>query len=240
MYTKLCPVFVRRPLTSSPWFSLQRRRLSGIAEENIAPDEDTDEPRASQWKDRHVMSDRNMNTFLEKIDPPKPSYYRHVHGEQQMDGKLYGKLSSTLEKRVARELPESAVGMISTTGDEIANVLSEIFATNTFYRIFKGTKRLDEVIEIEDVKVNQDYSHATVYWSSTLINNFLILINKKFGPEEYNKMYEVTTKKVDSTLQRLEPKLRSILAKKMSFRRVPRLYFKNKPPIDATKDRITE
>ena len=236
MHKRLSPVLVRRPLA---WLSLQRRCLSGVADEITVPDEDINEPRASQWKDRHVMSDRNMNTFLEKIDPPKPSYYRHVHGEQKLDGKLYGKLSSTLEKRVARELPESAVGIISTTGDEIANVLSEIIATNTFYRIFRGTKRLDEVIEIEDVKVNQDYSHATVYWSSTLINNFLNLVHKKFGPEEYNKLYEATTKKVDGTLQRLEPKFRSILAKKMSFRRVPRLFFKNKPPIDGGKDRIT-
>ena len=211
----------------SPSFSLRRLCTTGISDDHINEEVDTDEPVVvRQWKDRHVMSDRNMNTFLEKIDPPKPSYYRHVHGEQQLDGKLYGKLKSTLEKRVSRELPEAAVGIISTTGDEIADVLSEVISTDTFYRVFRGTKRLDEVAEIEEVVVNQDYSHATIYWSSNLINNFLNLINKKFGPEEYNKMYSVTTKKIDTTLQKLEPKLRSILAKKMSFRRVPRLSFK--------------
>lgn len=173
---------------------------------------------------RAKVANSNLESFINKLDPPTAA----LAEKQILKGSIKSKLNSSLDDtlEIKKELSESSKGILDATGNEIADVITDCFYSSKHFRyIFKGAKSVSDVIEIDYVRMNQDCSHATIYWSSPPLIQLADIIRKKLGDKDYHIVLN-SANKMNKKLQILEPKLRSMLITKMDFKRVPRLLFK--------------
>lgn len=138
------------------------------------------------------------------------------------------KLSSSLTNpQLENDLTPHGIGVLDTFGTDIAEVLNEgLHSSNTFYGMIPGAKQPGDILEISHVKINKDCSHIMVYWSAPFITNFSNLVRTESGEEEAVRVHEKMATAMTTRLQRREPQFRSLLIKKMEFRRVPRISFR--------------
>lgn len=113
--------------------------------------------------------------------------------------------------------------------------MNELLASKTFLHFFRRGITASQVVEVVHVDINQDYSHATAYWKSSFVNRFISFVAKEKGAElgdnvrgieVAEKLHKQFTKLINTRLQDSESRFRSNLLKTMSFRRVPRIFFR--------------
>lgn len=140
--------------------------------------------------------------------------------------RMRGKISKPLEKP-RLELDDASQGMLDSTGMEVMEVMNEALQTDEFYQVFRGTESAADVVEIIDVKMNRDFSHAHAFWRSKVIEMCLEnLLSKNLAPTDV-KIAEKMLVNMTNILQRNEAKFRSHMVRRINFRRVPRIYFKH-------------
>jgi len=145
--------------------------------------------------------------------------------------RMRGKISKPLEK-TEMELDTASKGMLEATGMDLMDVMNETLRSDEFHNVFKGTERAFDVVEIVEVKVNRDCSHAHALWKSKFVELFLNnLMNRTLTPQEI-KIAEKMISNMTNILQRHEAKFRSQIIKTINFRRVPRVYFKHEKSLD--------
>jgi ribosome-binding factor A len=152
---------------------------------------------------------------------------------------MRGKISKPLEKP-RLELDDASKGMLDSTGLEVMDVMNEALQTDEFYQIFKGTESAADVVEIIDVKMNRDFSHAHAFWRSKVVEMcFENLLAKNLAPTDI-KIAEKMLLNMTNILQRNEAKFRSHMVRRINFRRVPRIYFKHEKPLEDMLTLIKE
>lgn len=138
------------------------------------------------------------------------------------------KLSSSLANpQFENDLTPHGIGVLDTFGTDISEVLNEgLHSSNTFYGMIPGAKQPGDILEVSHVKVNKDCSHIMVYWSAPFITKFSSLVRTEQGEAEAERVHHKMSGAMSSRLQQREPQFRSLLIKKMEFRRVPRITFR--------------
>lgn len=144
---------------------------------------------------------------------------------KRLDSKSQGKLHKKLELNTQSEVSPEQRGILETTGEEIADVLNELFGSTKLQGTFRNVKTTADVVDVECVTLNQDYSHATAAWQSPYLDDFLKGVERTRGFEESERLKIKACKNITERLQRREPRMRAELAKKMNFKRIPRIYF---------------
>ena len=121
---------------------------------------------------------------------------------------------------------------------------------------FKGASQSSDVIEIKQVILNRDRSHLTVLWSCSILDGFVKMVHETGMKELKNsgsgsqsgrdksrqfeddesasdkidqeavRIWTRGVKYINKTLALREPQFRSYLARKVQFRRIPRVFFK--------------
>ncbi len=137
-----------------------------------------------------------------------------------------------------------ALFVFSTSQDaaceDIMDDMNELLSSNQFLHFLKRGTSASQVVEVVHVDINQDFSHVTAFWRSSFINKFIAFTvqeeqEKEGGGEAVaQKLHRRFTKLINAKLQDAEPKFRSNLLKTMTFRRVPRIFFK---PIGARRQK---
>jgi len=154
------------------------------------------------------------------------------------------KLSSSLTNpSLENDLTPHGIGVLDTFGTDIAEVLNEgLHSSNTFYGMIPGAKQPGDILEISHVKVNKDCSHIMVYWAAPFITNFSKLVQTERGEVESVRLHDKMSAAMTAQLQRREPQFRSLLIKKMEFRRVPRITFREwtKKVVDKMRKQRTD
>lgn len=147
------------------------------------------------------------------------------------------KLGKSLVKKEAREISGEMKGNLEATSIDIMDILNENIRSDTFQRIFRtnGNESWD-CVEIVEVSLNQDMSHASCRWTSPMLIDFTKFVCEKKGEAFGSALYIHSTREINSQLKKCEPRLRSILARKMSFKRVPRLLFKSSETFEEEDD----
>lgn len=138
------------------------------------------------------------------------------------------KLSHSLEtKDVDKELTAKGIGVLDSFGVDISDVLNEgLHSSSIFYGMIPGSQQPGDIIEIQHVKVNKDCSHIMAYWTAPFMTKFIELVRDARGEVEASRLHEKMSKNMSLKLQKREPQFRSLLIKKMEFRRVPHITFK--------------
>ena len=135
------------------------------------------------------------------------------------------KLSQGLNK-TENDLSASGIGFLDSYGSHICDILNDgLLENNNFYGMIRGSKHPGDVLDISHVKVNKDCSHIMAYWNANFINKFVELVVHERGTEEGGAMRRKLSSRMSSKLQSKEPQFRSLLIKKMDFRKVPRITF---------------
>ena len=147
------------------------------------------------------------------------------------------KLQRPLEAPEKKRLSAAQRGALEATAEDLQDVLTEIMSSPAFANLFKGTEDPAAAVYIHQVKLNSDYSHATIIWKSDILQVFMRKVLQKMGEESLHKLIRRSTHYVNSKLQSKESYLRSQVIRHMHFRRVPRLFFK---PWDAHLGAYTE
>lgn len=144
---------------------------------------------------------------------------------------MRGKISQPLEKTTL-ELDDASKGVLEATGMDIMDVMNELLSSDQFHNVFKGTECAADVVEIIEVKLNRDCSHAHAFWSSKLVEVFLTNLLERPLSAQQVKVAEKMGANMTNILQRHEAKFRSEIIKTINFRRVPRVYFRQEKTID--------
>ena len=141
--------------------------------------------------------------------------------------KLNVGLNTSLELNQESELSVESIGQLETYGDDICEIFNESLHSNSsFYGMIEGAKQPSDVLEFTHVKINKDCSHIMAYWNATFINKFAELVAIEKGVEDSKRVHEKMSNNINQMLQRKESQFRSILIKKMDFRRVPHITFR--------------
>lgn len=99
--------------------------------------------------------------------------------------------------------------------------------STNFINIIKFSKDVSAAIEVVEVKANRDCSHVTAHWESNVLNRFVKMHWEEARSfEESFSLAEMLSTKVSAKLQRKEGHFRTSLMRKMTFRRVPRVFFR--------------
>ena len=175
----------------------------------------------------------DLGTLYTKHNPQDPTL-------PNVDSRTRRKLSQPLLKKKKKELGPISQGLIESHAEDLHEVVFDAFQTVSFYGIFKGVRDTSKVIHIDSVMFNKDGSHAYVMWSSFILNRFAFHMQQKMGDEEAFRFVKKATNYMNKRLKTREGKLRHKIVQKMTFKRVPRIYFK---PTDAqfelkTKEQI--
>ena len=116
------------------------------------------------------------------------------------------------------------------------DVLNEALASPAMHDLFRRTGNASKYVEFTSVLQNTDRSHTTVLWSSSVLDKFARHMRKEKGEEEAEAFAKKAVGHVNTLLQRREPQFRSLLTKKMSFKRVPRLFLRPADPSLGLRD----
>jgi ribosome-binding factor A len=141
------------------------------------------------------------------------------------------KLQRSLETPSKRLLTNAERGVMDAQSEDVLEVLNEALSSSQLYNLFQKTGDASKFVEFSLVRLNQDRSHTTVLWSSSVLEKFAAKVRGTAGEQEAARFAKRAVENVNSRLQRREPLFRSLLIKKMDFKRVPRLFFR---PLDAS------
>lgn len=179
-------------------------------------------------KDQKTSVERATQKLLNKIDPSSIA----SDTGQRLPSVKKSKLNKGLDKKEKVLISDSNQGILDQSGNEIAEIINETLASRSFYKIFKGCDDASKIVEIEEVKINRDCSHAYAYWSSDILNKFAetMRLDNTIDQKDYNKFTTKSVEYIHSHLQTREGFFRSKLSQKMSFKRVPKIYFKPMHP----------
>jgi hypothetical protein len=70
-------------------------------------------------------------------------------------------------------------GSLESTCEDLMDNMNEVLDSNKLNGLFKGVNNVSNIIEIVEVTINKDYSHATALWKSELIESFLKSVEEK-------------------------------------------------------------
>jgi len=137
------------------------------------------------------------------------------------------KLTHSLETKDAdKELTAKGIGVLDSFGVDLSDVLNEgLHSSSIFYGMIPGSQQPGDIIEIQHVKVNKDCSHIMAYWTAPFMTKFIEMVRESKGEVEADRLHEKMSKNMSMKLQKREPQFRSLLIKKMEFRRVPHITF---------------
>lgn len=135
------------------------------------------------------------------------------------------RLGRPLEPVAKVPLSAAQLGALQATAEDLQDVLTDALSTSAFHGLFKGASDPSEVVYIDEIKLNRDCSHATVLWKSDVLRDFVFKSNSELGEYDTKRLIKRSVKYVNGKLQHRESDLRSIIIRKMHFRRVPRLFF---------------
>lgn len=145
------------------------------------------------------------------------------------------KLNVGLEKKTKAVLDVASQGVSEAACEDIMDDMNELLSSKHFLHFLRRGTTAAQVVEVVHVDINQDYSHVTAFWKSNFVDKFISFAAKEEGQETALKLRKRFTKAISSKLMDAEPRFRTSLMKTMSFRRVPRIFFK---PISDRKQRI--
>jgi hypothetical protein len=148
------------------------------------------------------------------------------------------KISKPLEKPGKLVLDDASKGVQDTFAEEIVENMNAALGTTPFVNMLRGVEDPSEIIEIAEVKLNQDYSHIHATWRSNYFENILTELAKKDLSPKDGKFSAEMIAKVNIILQEREGKFRSFFIKDFNFRRVPRIYFKPDKVIEDLLDEV--
>ena len=117
-------------------------------------------------------------------------------------------------------------GMISATGDDVADVINEALSTAKLAGTFRRVKDPSEFVKIAKVVMNRDYSHADAFWVCPIVQKFVSSCPETFSIERKNQIAAKMEAYITKSLQKREPQLRSQLTMKMAFKKTPRIFFR--------------
>jgi hypothetical protein len=109
--------------------------------------------------------------------------------------------------------------------EDIMDHLNNVLSFPSLFSSFKGAQA-SLLIDIVHVDINQDFSHVTAYWKSPVVSNFVSFARNETDDVAAAKLATRLSTKLTNKLQNREALFRSELLKKMSFRRVPRIFFR--------------
>jgi len=133
------------------------------------------------------------------------------------------KLQRGLEKPAKRLLTNAERGTLDAESEDMMDLLNEALSSSHLYNLFRNTGDTSRYVEFTKVFQNQDRSHTTAMWSSTVLEQFTAEVCETKGYDEALRFTKNASAYVTARLQSREPLLRSLLTKKMDFKRVPRL-----------------
>jgi len=157
--------------------------------------------------------------------------------KQQKRGSDKGAADATIDKKARSKLVKGLVtpekkllsvasqGMLEATSEDVRDVLNDVLDSSALDRLFRGSRKASHVVEVSSVVLNQDYSHAHAHWRSPFMEQFVEAVYREKGEAEAKRMAKKACLYVTTKLQRAEPLFRSMIIKKMDFRRVPRVLF---------------
>lgn len=149
--------------------------------------------------------------------------------EAGLTGKDRSKLSRGLEQKAKSVLSGESRGILDDTAEEILEHMTAVMESHDMKGLFRGVRNTTDHVYIEDITVNQDYSHITAWWSSPITDKFAQFLKQKnpngLGTSSL-KFLEASNRAVTAKLQLKEGFFRSKLVKKMEFRKMPRIYFR--------------
>jgi len=133
------------------------------------------------------------------------------------------KLQRGLEKPAKRLLTNAERGTLDAESEDMMDLLNEALSSSHLYNLFRNTGDTSKYVEFTKVFQNKDRSHTTAMWSSTVLEQFTAEVCETKGYDEALRFTKNASAYVTARLQSREPLLRSLLTKKMDFKRVPRL-----------------
>lgn len=136
------------------------------------------------------------------------------------------KLQRSLETPKKRLLTSAERGSMDAQSEDVMDLLNESLHSSKMHGLFRNTGDASKFVEITSVNQNQDRSHTTAFWSSSILEKFAARIFADKGEDEAIKFASKAVQYITSRLQRKEPLFRALLTKKMSFKRVPRIFFR--------------
>jgi hypothetical protein len=153
----------------------------------------------------------------------------HKSQDEPLPAKMRKKLGDAIEKAPPRESHPHLDGMLDAEAEEISEVLNEALETATFESLIPWSpKRPGDFLYFKYVRLNRDSSHVTAYWTSDLLEDFVGLMGDVDDVDATPDRDYLTKRMVNYLNKRLsqrEPQFRAVLARKLPFRRVPRVYF---------------
>ena len=136
------------------------------------------------------------------------------------------KLQRPLEAVEKKVLTAAQLGQLQSTAEDLHDVLSEAMSTSAFSNLFpQGMHDTTLAVDIHEVKLNRDCSHAYVSWSCEILRKFVLEAQTEFGNESAQRFAGRAVKSINKKLQEREAQFRSYIIRHMHFRRVPRLFF---------------
>lgn len=136
------------------------------------------------------------------------------------------KLSKGLEQKAKPTLDSFSLGLLDSTSEEIMDIVMETFESPDLLNMFKGGPDASRNVTVEHITINQDYSHITVWWSSSLIVEFTKFMGEKQSREASAQLHARMTENVTKRLQSCEGVFRKHLRRRMDFKKLPRIFFR--------------
>ncbi len=141
-------------------------------------------------------------------------------------GKDKAKLSKGLEQKVKQGISAASRGALDTTSEDIAEIITDALDSTKLINMFRGVEKASDMIEIEEVTVNQDYSHVTVWWSSPVVKKFALFVRQKQSLQEAVTLNAKMTANINEKLQKCEGVFRHFVMKNIDYKKVPRIFFR--------------
>jgi len=140
------------------------------------------------------------------------------------------RLQRPLEAVEKKALTAAQLGQLQSTAEDLHDVLSEAMSTSAFSNLFQGMNDHAIAVDIHEVKLNRDCSHAYVSWNCDVLEKFVLEAQTEFGNESAKRFAGRAARSINKKLQDREAQFRSYIIRHMHFRRVPRVFFS---PLDA-------
>lgn len=176
-----------------------------------------------------------LSSAIELVD----SKTSRVDG-QKLSNKQVAKLQRGLESPKKRLLTGAERGALDAESEDLMDLINEALGSSHFYNLFRNTGDTSKYVEIISVLQNQDRSHSTALWTSRVLTQFAAEVDEVKGREEALRFAKNASVYVTARLQSREPLFRSMLTKKMDFKRVPRLFFRPADDVLGLKDSESE
>lgn len=137
------------------------------------------------------------------------------------------KLSRPLKTPQKQTPSPLGLGILEATASDITDDLNLALTSTSLRSLFANKADPSQVVTITEVVVNKDCSHADARWDSPHLTEFIEALSRRSPPDEAEyRLVCKMTKNLTQRLQAKESKFRTHLIKTMTFRRVPRVFFK--------------